>query len=72
MRLMGVRARGPATDPTSDAGASKPDAVKAKVLLGVKALKLLMPAPDDSDCLGPWLCSCSLPLHQRLVLPCVT
>lgn len=60
MRRTGVRARGPATDPISDAGASMPEAVRAKVLLGVKALKLLRPGPDDRDCLVPWLCSKSV------------
>ena len=62
MRRMGVRARGPATDPTSDTGAFMPDAVRASVLPGVKALKLLMPAPDERDCLVPWLCSIPEPL----------
>ena len=37
-----------------------PEAVRARVLLGVKALKLLRPGPDDRDCLVPWLCSKSV------------
>lgn len=60
MRRTGVRGKGPATEPVSEAGASKPEAVTTRVLLGVKASN----DPDIREGPVSWLGLASERLHS--------